>query len=53
MNLDNIKVDEGQADVMFSDPNGKDVWYEVVDFSSFLNAIIEFLKKILTFEFDF
>lgn len=51
MNLDNIYVSEGDANIKFSDP--KSDWSEVVDFSSFLNAIIEFIKKILSFEFDF
>ena len=45
MNLDNIKVDE--FDVKFSEGS----WSEVVSFADIINVIIEFIKKIITFEF--
>ena len=31
----------------------KDVWSEVVDFESFINAIVDFVKTVLKFEFGF
>ena len=51
MNLDNIYVSEGDANIEFSDP--KSDWSEIVNFKELLNTIIEFIKKILAFEFDF
>lgn len=48
MNIEDIKVDE--FEVEFSDP--KSTWSEIVDFADFFNAILDFIKKILKFEFD-
>ena len=45
MNLDKIKVDEFKVE--FSEGT----WAETVDFAAILNVIIEFIKKIITFEF--
>ncbi len=49
MNLDDIKVTD-KVEVEFSDP--KSDWSEIVDFQAILNTILEFIKKILSFEFD-
>ena len=39
---------EKEVEVKFSD---KDVWAEVVDFKSFINAIIAFINNLIKFEF--
>ena len=46
--LEDIKAPD-EFKVEFSD---KDNWAEVVDFAAILETIIEFIKKILKFEFD-
>lgn len=46
--LENVKAEN--IHVEFSDP--KSDWKEEVCFTDLLNAIIEFVKKILAFEFD-
>lgn len=47
--IKNITI-EDDVKVEFSD---KDNWSEVVNFKDILNTILEFIKKILAFEFDF
>ena len=46
----NDVVIEEDVNVEFSDP--KSDWSEIVNFKAILNTIIEFIKKILKFEFD-
>ena len=48
--IKNITI-EDDVNVEFSDP--KSDWSEIVNFKDILNTIIEFIKKILAFEFDF
>lgn len=50
MELDKIVI-EDDVKVEFSDP--KSDWSEIVNFKEILNTILEFIKKILSFEFDF
>jgi hypothetical protein len=47
--LDDIKVTD-KVEVEFSDP--KSDWKEIVNFHEFINVILEFIKKLLKFEFD-
>lgn len=49
MELDKIVIEE-DVNVEFSDP--KSDWSEIVNFKEILNTIIEFIKKILAFEFE-
>ena len=46
--LDDIKVEN--AHVEFSDP--KSDWKETVCFTDIINTILDFIKKLLSFEFE-